>query len=288
MKLSISGGTGKVALPQIVFKGDLETVFNNVRKAGYDGVDLFLTSAREVRPGALRELSESCGVKVAMLSAMGDLIADRITLSSPDPKIRAQFFSRAPYHLEQAAEVGALVPVGFSRGGILPGETGEEYLHRLRESLKRYDEMAGTFGVRLIIEPINRYEINSLNTADEALALLRTGEYPHTGLLLDLFHMNIEDASIPREILKAADYIEHVHFTDSNRLSPGLGHTDLKEAYLLLKSLRYEGYFGIEALPLPDPETAAAFGMEYMQLLKRQEDTGHRSQEQIGMTERRT
>ena len=270
MRLSVSAATPAVPLPQIMFRGDLESVFRAARRAGFEGVDLFLESAESISPVDLRTLSERHGVRVALLSAMGDLIAEKVTLSDPDPRIRREFLSRAQGHLELAAEVGALVPVGFSRGSVMPDDSYEDYTGRLLAPLHDYDRLASAAGVTLVIEPINRYEINSVNRVEQALHLIAAADLKSTGLLIDLFHMGIEEVSVESAIVAAAGHVRHVHFVDSNRGAPGMGHARLKEAFFLLRDMGYGAFLGIESLPHPDPETAAALGKDYVSLLERQ------------------
>ncbi len=100
---------------------------------------------------------------------------------------------------------------------------------------------------------------------------------PNLKLLLDSFHMNIEETSIPLAIWMAKDHIAHFHFVDSNRRAPGLGHTDMREIYLCLKEIGYEGFLGVEAEPKPDPMLGARLGIEYIRMLMKQRPDPERS-----------
>jgi 5-keto-L-gluconate epimerase len=275
MKLSISAATQTVMLPQIVFKGDLEEVLHRAAEAGFKAVDLFLTSPDEAVHRRLKDSLRRFNVEVALLSPLGRLLGQGITFTHPDRKIRQLFFEHAREHLSLAAELHSFVPVGFSRGRRQETETAEDYRQRLIEGLCRYDELAASIGAELVLEPINRYEINSVNTAAQALGILRECGLSHTGLLLDLFHMNIEESSFAAALTACAPHIKHVHFSDSNRQAPGLGHSDLQQCFMLLESLGYTGYYGIEILPLPDPESAARFALAYMQMLQQRSELRH-------------
>jgi sugar phosphate isomerase/epimerase len=129
--------------------------------------------------------------------------------------------------------------------------------------------MAAELRVMLVLEPINRYEMNYLNTVSEAMAILERVDLPNVTLLLDSFHMNIEESSIPLAITQARGHIGHVHFVDSNRWPPGFGHTNMPEIYMMLKSLGYEGYLGIETLPRPTPLEAARAGIAFVRKLEK-------------------
>ena len=76
-------------------------------------------------------------------------------------------------------------------------------------------------------------------------------------MMIDTFHMNIEDADMWGSILQAKDYIIHVHYSDNNRLAPGMGHFDFPKMTKVLQEINYKGYISAEILPVPDSYTAA-------------------------------
>ncbi len=117
-------------------------------------------------------------------------------------------------------------------------------------------------GVKLLVEPINRYEINTLNGSCESFDFIRESGLP-IYLMLDTFHMNIEDTSIEGSLEYCRDLIRHIHFIDSNRLAPGMGHLDMLGIHEKLKELAYTGYLCLEALPKPDARTCAEKGIAF-------------------------
>lgn len=265
MKLSVSAGTNAVTLKHVVFKGTVDDVLDKAKSYGYAGVDLFLRDCREIDGCTLLKATEMHGIKIVMLSAMSDLIRSGITLGNEDKQIREEFLEQAKLHLEQAAHVQAFVPVGYSRGSLDKREPSV-YSDVLVESLIRYDALAGQFGVKLVLEPINRYEIDTVNTAFDAVDLIRRGNLKNTGLLLDFFHMNIEETTIEQVIRESRELLWHVHFSDSNRLAPGFGHSPMQKYYKVLKEIGYEGFLGMEVLPRPDEHIAAKQGVTFFEL----------------------
>lgn len=109
----------------------------------------------------------------------------------------------------------------------------------------------------LVIEPVNRYEINYLNTTDEVCALLDKLGTKNLGVMPDVFHMNIEDDEICRSLVRNLRHIKYVHFADSNRYYPGCGHLDFSAIVSALRGAGYDGWCAVEILPKPDPDTAA-------------------------------
>ncbi len=76
--------------------------------------------------------------------------------------------------------------------------------------------------------------------------------------------MNIEELDIRESLYNAKDLLYHVHFADNNRWPPGYGNIDFKSIIRVLKKIKYNGYITIEAIPFPDPETAAKNGIRYL------------------------
>ncbi|MCK5702580.1 MAG: TIM barrel protein, partial [Cyclobacteriaceae bacterium] len=79
--------------------------------------------------------------------------------------------------------------------------------------------------VKLFREPVNRYEINFINSVSDGIELMKKVNMPNIKLMPDVFHMNIEDVTIGPELERNINFIEYIHLADSNRLAPGQGHT---------------------------------------------------------------
>lgn len=121
----------------------------------------------------------------------------------------------------------------------------------------RICEIANYYGVNIIIEPVNRYEINFINNLDAGALLLSKINLPNIGLMADVFHMNIEDDKIGDSLVRNASLIRYIHFTDSNRLASGEGHLDFDDVFNGLKSAKFDGWASIEILPKPELDVAA-------------------------------
>jgi sugar phosphate isomerase/epimerase len=158
--------------------------------------------------------------------------------------------------IDAASALDAPVIVGSMQGRWGEGVSRDDALGHLGDAL---DELAAYAERRdvtpLLFEPLNRYETNLVNRlADGAALLERVG--PPVRLLADLFHMNIEERDVAAAI-RDSGWIGHVHLADSNRHPAGSGHTDFRPVGKALRDIGYDGYVSAEALPLPDPDTAA-------------------------------
>jgi sugar phosphate isomerase/epimerase len=160
------------------------------------------------------------------------------------------------------------VIIGTIKGRLGSAAEGRQAAYRhVVDSLRCCLEEAERCGVQLCVEAINRYEADFLNTAAEAVSFIEQFGSKQVGLLLDTFHMNIEEACLMGPIRQYAEYLFHVHLADSNRLAPGWGHLDFPSLLRELSAAGYRGSLGLEYLPLPSPEESAGQGVTYLRRL---------------------
>jgi sugar phosphate isomerase/epimerase len=122
-------------------------------------------------------------------------------------------------------------------------------------------------GVRLALEPICRYETTLVNNVVQGLELIERVDADNFGLLLDTFHMNIEEPVIEESIRACGERIFHFHVADSNRWYPGAGHLDFTSILNTLFDTGYQGFVSGEFMPLPEADTAARRNIAYLRQL---------------------
>lgn len=114
---------------------------------------------------------------------------------------------------------------------------------QILEMLSKY---ASDYGVKLVLEPLNRYSTPYCSTARDALAIVGQVNSDSLGILLDTYHMNIEEDSFEDAIRTAGNYLKHMHFADNNRKMPGFGHIDFQTIVQCLQETCYNGYISFE------------------------------------------
>ncbi len=130
-------------------------------------------------------------------------------------------------------------------GQIVPGARPEEEWDWAVASLQECNEFARQAGVRLGIEPINRFETYFINRGEQAYALAEaTG--PDCGVVLDVFHMNLEEADYFATIRHCADRLVGFHVADNNRMAPGMGHLDWPRIVQAVKDTGFTGPLSVE------------------------------------------
>ena len=263
MKLALAIA-GANALPSafVVFRGFEESI-RKAARLGYDGVELALKDAQDVDPAQLAAWLQETGLEVACIST-GQVFADsRLMFTDPVPARRerlAQVFERL---IDMAADFGRIVNIGRVRGS-LGRQDSEAARQRFVAMARALSDYAAPKGVTLVIEPVNRYEIDFINSVSEGAAALDAIDRPNAKLMPDVFHMNIEDAAIGAELARHAERIGYIHLADSNRLAPGQGHLDFDDVFDNLGRAGYDGWTSVEILPRPDPDTAARQAVEYL------------------------
>lgn len=256
----------------VVYRDRLEIALEKAARLGYDGVELALRDAAEVDPERLGALLAQHGLELPAISTGRVFSEGQVWCTHPDPSVRQRAVETIKGLVALAGRFGARVNLGRVRGPIPEGQTREAAQERFLECLRECAGYAATLGVELLLEPVNRYEINYINSVPEALEVLQAAGCPNVRLMPDVFHMNIEDGSIPGSLIRAGEAIGYVHVADSNRRAPGQGHLNLPEVLMTLEALGYRGYVTAEILPHPDPDTAARAAIRYLRALLPRED----------------
>jgi sugar phosphate isomerase/epimerase len=257
MKTAIVLSTHAARFSAVAFKGDFEANVAKIAAWGYNGVELAIRDPRLIDANALLLVVTQHGLEVPAIGTGQAWGEEGLSFTDPDPDVRAAAIQRVYDHVPFAARTGAVIIIGLLRGIVKPGVEHEQAYAWLVEALQRCSAAAAPHGVRLVLEPINRYETTLINNVDQGLALIEAVGADNFGLLLDTFHMNIEEPKIEDSIRTAGDRIFHFHVADSNRWYPGAGHIDFGSVMAALRDIGYAGYVSVEAMPMPDADTCA-------------------------------
>ena len=269
MKLSIVLSTHAAQFQAVAFKGDFESNVAKIAGWGYDGVELAIRDPRLV-PGGADELLRVVSAHGLAIPAIGTGQAwgeEGLSYTDPDPAIRAAAIERTQSHIPLAARTGAVIIIGLLRGIVKPGINHDQALDWLVGALQQCCAAAPRQNVRIGLEPICRYETTLINNVAEGMNLIKRVGSDNMGLLLDTFHMNIEEPVIEDSIRACGDRIFHFHVADSNRWYPGAGHLDFKSILDTLFATGYQGFVSGEFMPLPDADTSAERSITYLRQL---------------------
>ncbi len=266
MKLSIVLSTQQTQFQAATFSGGLKSNLSQIAALGYEGVELAIRDPRLVDLDALEALTRQYGLTVPAIGTGQAWNEEGLSFTDPDPAVRRAAIERIISHAPGAARFNAVIIIGLVRGVTRPGVEYGQGMAWLCEALQECSQAARPFGVRLALEPINRYETTLINNVEQGLKLIQEVGADNFGLLLDTFHMNIEEPQIEESIQKCGERLFHFHVADSNRWYPGAGHIDFASILAALSATGYQGYVSGEFMPIPDANTAAK---ENIKALKR-------------------
>lgn len=237
--------------------GDIQGAFRQAAELGCQGVEIHLRRAEDLEPHTVKRLMVEYGLAVPTLGT-GMAAGDGLSLCDPRADIRAKTIQRARGHVEFAAEIGSAVTIGILSGNL--GDcTGTVRLGRRLQFLESLAELCGlarNAAVTVLLEPLNRYESDYINTLADVGNVVREIRAPNLKLLADTFHMNIEEADLAASLRSAGPLLGHVHLADTNRQALGHGHLDVAAILATLAEIEYQGYLSFEVFPLPDACTA--------------------------------
>lgn len=264
MKLSIVLSVQQTAFQAATFSGELEPNLKKIADLGYQGVEFTIRDPRLVDADHLDHLVKKYGLVVPAIGTGQAWGEEGLSFTDPSLEVRRAAVERIKSHFPIAARFGAVVIIGLIRGTLKPGVERMQAQDWMVDALRECCQAAAPSGVSLVLETLNRYETTLVNTADEGLDLLAKVGEPNMRLLLDTFHMNIEEPDILAGIRKCAGKIDHFHVADSNRWYPGAGHLDFAAILRTLSETGYDRFVSGEFLPKPDVDFAARANMEHL------------------------
>ena len=137
--------------------------------------------------------------------------------------------------------------------------------------MKRLCRKARDYGIQLLLEPLNRYSTPYCATAKDAIAI--TQQVDSLGILLDTFHMNIEEDLFEDAIQSSRKFLRHMHFADNNRKMPGFAHIDFSTIVRSLNEIGYDGYISFEPnIPDKNYEQAVRYGLDFIKRIVKLQD----------------
>jgi D-psicose/D-tagatose/L-ribulose 3-epimerase len=226
-------------------------VAERLERLGFDGVELMGDLALYGPREADQTLSDH-GLEVFSLTP------DNVDLAHPEAGVRRTAVDYYMRLLDFAAALGRPIVschglVGRFRAIESQGLEWDLFVGSVRQIATRAEEL----NLRVVMEVLNRYESHLVNTGAQALDFVDAVGSDHVGILLDAYHMNVEEASPADALRMAGDRLWLYHAADSNRHGLGRGHTDFDSQLGALAEIGYDGPIILECpAPGPDPYTA--------------------------------
>lgn len=250
----------------------LGTPEENLRKAaqlGYDAIEIHTREDAEWDVQKIKIAMREYDVSISAIVTGRLNTEGKCDLISDEPYITEYCIRGMMKYIDMAAALDTNLILGWARGNIPAGGNSEKYMLRLWKNLKKIDSYAGEKGVKIMIEVINRYEINTFNTVHELMTFLETHDLPNCYAHLDAFHMGIDECDPYEAIRRCGGRLGYFHLADNSRKYPGSGQIDFSRMLEVLNEIGYCGYLSVECLPWPDNIEAARKALMFMKEAER-------------------
>jgi D-psicose/D-tagatose/L-ribulose 3-epimerase len=230
-----------------------------VKAWGFDQIEIPVETPGDWDPARTADLLTNLGLGASVVVAMGP---DRDFVST-DAAIVSSTQDYLRYCIDAVATLGGDVVAGpiyapVGRTGLLEDDERARSIARLVTNLQPVADYAGERGVRLGIEPLNRFETSLINTARQALDVVAQIDSPACGIMLDTFHMNIEEKHPAEAIRAVGRHLVHFHTCGSDRGTPGADHIAWDAIAAALSDIGYDGALVIESFTSENEVIATA------------------------------
>lgn len=230
------------------FGTDTLDLIDHVRDLGFGQIEICVEDPGAIDTAAVRARLDRACLAVSICGAFGP---DRDN-SADDPSVRAGALAYTKALIDIAADLGGSLVVGPMYAGV-GATTMRDDAGRRRQwdhaagGLRQAADHAASRGIRLAMEPINRFETDLVNTVDQGVRMVADIARDNVGLLIDTFHMNIEEKSLPDAIRRAGKHIFQFHACGSDRGTPGEDHLPWTGIAAALRETGFSGSVVIEA-----------------------------------------
>ena len=147
---------------------------------------------------------------------------------------------------------------------VIPNKDKKKLLKKILPILSELTYYSKEFGVCLLLEPLNRYSTPFCSNAADAIFVSSNIDKDNFAILLDTYHMNIEEKNFFESIIKTKKFLKHIHFSDNNRKMPGLGHINFNSIFKTLSKIQYTNYIGLEPLFNKNYDIELSKSLEYL------------------------
>jgi D-psicose/D-tagatose/L-ribulose 3-epimerase len=226
-----------------IWSNDYLHLIDHAKELGFDALEIPLIVTSTVDAAATKARASAAGIEILC----GGICLAQADPTSEDEETRKNAREYLRERIRLASEIGASTMSGvfYSTPGrkLMPTEEHWEWAATAYREAARF---ARDLGVTLGIEPVNRFENFLINTAEQAIQLREMIGEPNVGVLLDSFHMNIEEDNLYEATAKAAPYLCHFHLCENHRGEVGTGLVNFDDIFRALAEAGYSGTAGLE------------------------------------------
>jgi D-psicose/D-tagatose/L-ribulose 3-epimerase len=236
--------------------------FDRTAAMGYDLIEVCIEDPAILSAAWVAEQAERTGLEVSVCGAFGP----GRDISSEDEETRASAAAYLRGCVDFAAAVGSPHVAGpmYATTGVtrmLDDDQRAAQRGRAADGLRAVADYAAERGIRLAIEPLNRFETDLVNTLQQGVELCELIDRPNVGLMIDTFHMNIEEKDLADAVTAAGSHVFHVQASENDRGTPGSGHVPWEPFFAALDRIGYTGPIVVESFLPTVKEIARAVSL---------------------------
>ena len=235
---------------------DITPYIQKCKEAGYKSVEISLLGQT---PESAKEISNlASDLNISLTCTTGLSKEEDISSNNPNIQKNGEEALKRAINMTSIMNSHLLTGVVHSAWGVSNtfGKDKEDKFINSSTSIKKISSLLTEKNIKLGIEPLNRYETDFINTVDEGLKLCELIDHPNVGLLLDVYHMNIEEKNICQSIEKAKDKLFHLQVAENDRGIPGTGSINWLEIFNTLKKINYNKNVSLEMFIQANVETS--------------------------------
>lgn len=237
----------------------IDELFSKTKGMGFDVVEIAVEDPSIIDAKAVKAGLEKYGLGVVICGAFGP----SRDLTHDDPAVHQQCFSYISGCFDLCVELNAGFLAGpmysaVGKARMVPPEQRKREWDLAVKNLRIVCEMAEKRGLKIALEPLNRFESDLVNTAEDVLRMVNDIDHPAACIILDGFHMNIEERDIEQAIRSVAHKLIHFQVSENYRGTPGTGQTNWAAYRRGLEAAGYTGVVSIESFTPQNQELAGA------------------------------
>jgi len=259
MPLSVKTGASTWLWTSPISSANVDEVFAKISELGFDAVEIAVEDPSVLDVNVVKQALDKYGLQPIVCGAFGP----SRDLTHEDPMVHRQCFE----YIEECLRYAVAWNAGFVAGPMysavgktrmLPPEKRLAEWQLAVKNLRTACEIAASYNCQLALEPLNRFESDLVNTAEDVARLVLDINHPAAKIMLDSFHMSIEEADPYQAILTAGSQLIHMQISENHRGIPGTGITPWLKYRDALKAIGYNQVVSIESFTPQNQELAGA------------------------------
>jgi len=246
-----------------IFKvNNINEDFRKFAEIGYSGLELSIRDTEDINWHDFNKALQDNNLELVTLATGLVRKIDNISLMDGDKEKRQTAVMRINKminHLGAYDSSSKNILIGYVKGELTAdSKENKERIKRVTGSLEEVLDVAEQKKVKILIEIINHNETNFITDIADGARFVSGFKSGYLKLLIDTYHMDIDERNPSEAIKSASQYIGYVHISDSNRKFPGNGSIDFKPLLAALKDTGYKGYLMLECNEKENADSAAA------------------------------